>query len=178
MIFYLAHPVAPLPAEIAAVIADWRAAERSGAIISAIKLHDEDPSRAAARSIVRRNVDRALDWIRFLSTHTNMAIAAPWIPYVLSLDDTNPVQRIRGMRDSQAMARVCDGVFAAGGRTSSGMTLDVSAHREAKPPGLVVELHDLGIRPPVDADAPVNDFWRADMRRRIENAIATMALAL
>lgn len=168
MIFYLAHPVGPAPGEVDSVISDWRRAEEA---VGPALPPGTDVAEHAARLIVRTNVDRALAWLRFLVDHTEWSISAPWIAYCQALDDTVPAHRARGIRDSQAMARGADGIILAGGRTSTGMQGDHEAVRAARPDHLAIELHDLGVRPPVLPGGPPSDFWRQEMQRRFDNAV-------
>lgn len=91
------------------------------------------------------NVARALRWLRWLvGQHPDWAISAPWIPYVLGLDEST--DRARGLRDDVAMVRRCDGIILAGGRLSQGMAVELGAARAG---GLhVLDLLHLGAEPP------------------------------
>ena len=68
------------------------------------------------------NVNRAHGWLRWLIDRVpDWAFVAAWLPYVDVLDDDQPEHRVRGMRDSCAVAARCDGIVLVGGRVSRGM---------------------------------------------------------
>ena len=164
MIMYLAHPVAPTPEEVTAHIRHLdRESPASGETIGDMEIR-------AARAVVRRNVDRALDWLRWLVIHTDWIVSAPWIPYALSLDDTNPADRSRGMHDSRAMAAVAGGIVLVGGRLSTGMDSDRAGVINRRTPGPVVDLIDLGVRPPTDPEQGFRESWATELRRRFSAA--------
>lgn len=150
VIMYLAHPVAPLPHEIDLAIEHFRSDDG--------KRFSRD---AAAAYVINRNVDNALAWLTFLVVHTGWSISAPWIPYVLALDDGNPAHRARGTHDSQAMARRATGVVLVGGRTSGGMRQDAAAC-----PGPMLDLTDIGRSPPVPMVAGVSQRWVDELAER------------
>lgn len=49
------------------------------------------------------------------------AFAAPWLPYVLALDDGSQTHRDRGMRDDMEFLIRCDEVWLLGETVSEGM---------------------------------------------------------
>lgn len=72
------------------------------------------------------NVMRAKRWIRWLAERADVALCAPWIPYVETLPES-PEWRARGLLDDEAMAARCDGIILVGGRVSSGMERETRA---------------------------------------------------
>jgi hypothetical protein len=129
---YMAHPVAPTEAQIAAKM-------------------DGDPVLRLPRDLaitycVRDNLDSATAWLRWLVENTNWAISAPWIPYVQALNDATSSHRERGLRDDCAMAARCDGIILVGGRLSSGMEREWNAVKDRD--GWVLDLLHLGPTPP------------------------------
>ena len=61
-------------------------------------------------------------WIELLCRRfPDNAFCAPWLPYVLALDDDNPERRARGTRDDLTILARCDAVWLLGDRISSGM---------------------------------------------------------
>lgn len=110
-VLYVAHPLAPTPGEIAAV------------------LHDGDYAGEAPRRALDRNIRRALYWLGWLRrTFPEATFIAPWIATVLSLDgDDSPALREAGLVDDCAVVERCDGIVLCGSRVSSGMQRE-SAH--------------------------------------------------
>lgn len=83
---------------------------------------------------VRANVECALRWVRWLIEHTDLAISAPWIPYVLACEGETPEQRRRGLRDDLAMVGRHDLLIACGDRMSVGMALERDQARSRRIP--------------------------------------------
>jgi hypothetical protein len=147
---YLCHPVAPT--------ADDMERERAWLLDQAGAWSPEMTTEVlrsmAAQRAIRRNVQNAHAWLRALVLSTDMAIIAPWLPYIQALDDGNPEHRARGMRDSQAAAAHCTVAILVGGRISSGMRED--AERVLRVGGDLIALQYLE-RPPTDLAQRVRD---------------------
>ena len=75
------------------------------------------------------NLARAKRWLRWLLERTDVALCAPWMPYVEILPDGGE-WRERGLLDDCAMAARCDGIILCGGRISSGMERNWDAVRD------------------------------------------------
>lgn len=70
--------------------------------------------------IRRLNITRAKLWLRTLvEISSDVAISAPWLPYVETLDEET--YRERGIRDDLACLGRCDLLIAVGGQWSPGM---------------------------------------------------------
>lgn len=143
LVLYVAHPVAPTPAQIAEE-----------------KLHPTP--RAAA---VKRNVARAMRWLAWLRrSFPEVTFVAPWIASILSgEDDSDPRQREAGLVDADAVVPRCDGVVLCGGRISSGMGRERGVALRAW------DLTPLGDEPPVVV-AP-GPPWLAWAARRESEAV-------
>ncbi len=71
------------------------------------------------------NLTSARMWLRWLiDRYPHVAFCAPWIPYVETLDDSNPEHRSRGLSDGLAMLARSDEVWLVGDRVSSGMEME------------------------------------------------------
>lgn len=67
------------------------------------------------------NIERAKRWFCWLvSSFDDVAIMVPWMPYILTLDES-PANRDRGIRDDLRCLRRCDGIVSVGGLMSPGM---------------------------------------------------------
>lgn len=94
------------------------------------------------------NCARAKRWLAWLMRRQpGLAFIAPWISAIeAGADDSDPVQRERGMADNIAVVQRCDGIVLVGGRISSGMSTELT---HAKAQGAVVyDLTLLGDEPP------------------------------
>lgn len=61
-------------------------------------------------------------WLaQLVKAYPGHAFAAPWLAYVLALDDGNQTHRDRGVRDDLECLSRCDEVWLLGPRISSGM---------------------------------------------------------
>ncbi len=60
------------------------------------------------------------------------------------LDDTDPAQRERGLRDSRAVSALCNGIIGAGGKWTPGMIYERMPHWGDG----IVDLTPLGLEPP------------------------------
>lgn len=101
---------------------------------------------------VRGNVNRALRWLRWLMERTPGAVfVAPWIEALLAgADDSDPVQRERGLRDNLEIIKRCDALVLVGGRVSTGMRIELNyawLHGHA-----CIDLTHLGAEPPSSSD--------------------------
>ena len=123
LVLYVAHPVAPTPAQVAEAA-----------------LHPTPAARA-----LERNVARAMRWLAWLRrSFPEVTFIAPWIASILSgEDDSDPRQREAGLVDADAVVPRCDGVVLCGGRISSGMG------RERGVAARAWDLTPLGDKPPV-----------------------------
>lgn len=151
-VYYVAHPVAPPcacpPATHVAPFVECMAAISEGV-----------PS-PLDRMQVECNRLRALRWIRWRTERCDVALCAPWIPYVETLPDGGE-WRERGLRDDCAMVARCDGIILVGGRISSGMARERDAAIVSHPvmagalpmDALVVDLTPLGPEPPKERGA-------------------------
>jgi len=127
-VIYMAHPVAPLPAEVAADT--W------------------SPTPCAAA--VSANITRALRWLSWLRrTFTGITFVAPWIASILSgEDDHDPAQREAGLVDCEVTVARLDGIVLVGGRIGSGGKRERAAAIDA---GLeVFDLLSIGGEPPLE----------------------------
>ena len=96
---------------------------------------------------VPANLARALRWLRWLSiTRPEATYIAPWIPAVMVGDDSDPVQRAKGLADDIAVVKRCDGIVLVGGRISTGMAIEQGAALVANLP--ILDLTHLGDEPP------------------------------
>lgn len=77
----------------------------------------------------RVNLTQSLNgWMALLARHyPGVAFNSPWLPYVLALDDADPEQRKRGMRDDLEILLRCDEVWLLGERVSPGMRIEAKA---------------------------------------------------
>lgn len=126
LILYVAHPLAPLPADVAAD-----------------ELHPEPRSAA-----LEQNLRRAMRWLSWLRrSFPEVTFVAPWIAAVMSgEDDSDPKQREAGLIDDCAVVERCDGIVLVGGRISSGMA------REREHARRCWDLTGLGKEPPRDCE--------------------------
>lgn len=110
-------------------------------------LYVAHPVGAATVEGIQANVARAKRWLRWLCDHdTRHAFSMPWLPYVEALDDSNPDDRKRGLRDQREMTKRHDGIVLVGGRLSSGMSGELTEMRDRGRP--CVDLLHLGEEPP------------------------------
>ena len=87
---------------------------------------------------VAANLASARRWLALLlEVWTDVALCAPWLPYLDVLEDTG-ANRARGLRDDLAIARRCDGIVMCGPALSHGMSLELDAVRERR--GMVLDL--------------------------------------
>jgi hypothetical protein len=107
-VLYVAHPLAPTNAEIAAT--PWA---------PLIELR--------ARVALKANIDRALRWLAWLRKgFPETTFIAPWIATIQSLGgDGTPEEREAGLVDDCAVVERCDGIVLCGSRISSGMRREV-----------------------------------------------------
>ena len=135
-LWYVAHPVHPTDADVAAL----REAEKRAA-----SWFPRKTERALKEIVIRDNIENAKRWLAWLiRRYPPITFVAPWIA---SLDgggddDLDPAQRARGLRDCRRTIERCDGMVHVGGRISDGMT------QEAKVAKLVADLTFLGRCPP------------------------------
>jgi hypothetical protein len=112
----------------------------------------------------QNNIAGVLSWIRFLVDNTTWSIAAPWLPYVMTLEEST--YRDRGIEDDLAALLRFDFVILTGGRISNGMEVE---RRHAIDTGIpVIDLTSLGEKPP---EARYADNARAVIMLRAKNAI-------
>lgn len=136
------------------------------------------PVGAATQLGVIENVKNALDWLSWLIAHEpDAGFAAPWIPYVNVLDDSDLAARTRGKRDSVASAELHGRVVLCGGKISEGMReeLDAVLGVPGRPPLgeiKVCDLTSLGYSPPAWPIPPHRATMLDDDGRRIESPIA------
>lgn len=122
------------------------------------------PFHATTLDERQNNIASVLAWIRFLVDNTTWSISCPWLPYVMTLEES--VYRDRGVADNLATIPRCDLVVLAGGRISSGMDTE---RRFAIENGIpVVDLCTLGLQPP---DERYRDNARAVIALRAANAV-------
>lgn len=122
-VLYMAAPLRPTEAEIAAYGGD-------------------------ARLALLANLARAEAWLAWLRRASPaVTFIAPWIASVRSgEDDSDPAQREAGLVDDCTVIERCDGVVLAGGRVSSGMRRERKAAYDS---GIeVTDLTALGVEPP------------------------------
>lgn len=122
-VLYMAHPVRPTTAEIAATPShtgwDTRSDLRSSMEAGGRPISDVQRIRNATRT----NVEQALRWLRWLRlSFPETTFIAPWISSLLSGDDdADPAQREAGLVDARAVIGLCDGIVLTGPRVSDGM---------------------------------------------------------
>lgn len=111
------------------------------------------PVAATADVDVATNICRAESWLAWLVEHTDLAICAPWIPYVTAhSNNETPALRQRGMRDDLAVLRRCDLFIAVGARLSAGMAIELI---EARTHCLgIIDVTDLELVLPPTRDQP------------------------
>lgn len=98
------------------------------------------------------NLARAKRWLRWLArTFTDIDTVAEWIPWVEVLDDSNPIERARGLALGEEMAKRLDGLWLVGGRISNGMKMAITVAVEHKK--TVFDLTTLGDEPPTMPEA-------------------------
>lgn len=85
---------------------------------------------AATAADVRASIASAEAWLAWLvAVEPDVAIVAPWLPYVRALDDHNAAHRGRGIRDGIAIIRGfrrLAGIALCGPEISSGMRDDAA----------------------------------------------------
>jgi len=102
--------------------------------------------------MIRRqdNISNAVDWFRFLVEVTPWAIDAPWLGYLIAIDEE--AWKKRALMDQQAILRRCDFVIACGHTVERGlrghMRGDVEHARNRHIP--VVDCAELGRSPPYE----------------------------
>lgn len=67
----------------------------------------------------KANIQRALRWLRYLVSTYPYAVCAPWLPYVMALDESS--HRERGINDDLSVLKLCDRMVLVGGTLSPGM---------------------------------------------------------
>lgn len=98
---------------------------------------------------VKANLDKAKRWAKWLmKVRPNDVILASWMLYVECLDDKDPEQRRRGIRDSCRVIRsgYVTEVAAAGGVVTSGMEEEMTVASDMRL--IITNLIDLGFEPP------------------------------
>lgn len=123
------------------------------------------PFHATTLDERQNNIASVLSWIRFLVDNTTWSISCPWLPYVMTLEES--VYRDRGVDDNLAVILRCDLVVLTGGRISNGMETERLCAIEHGIP--VVDLTSLGSRPPEEKYA---ENARAVIALRAGNAFA------
>lgn len=85
---------------------------------------------AATAADVRVNVASAEAWFAWIvDVEPDVAIVAPWLPYVRALDDTRAEHRARGVRDGIAIIRGfrrLSGIVLCGPEVSNGMRAEAA----------------------------------------------------
>ena len=99
------------------------------------------------RGDVKENLERLQRWLRWLVyTYEEVSFNVSWVVYCQTLDDAEPEERARGMRDAKALLLRCDSVYVVGGAITPGMQAEIAL---ATAQGLsVVDLTSLGPEPP------------------------------
>ena len=98
--------------------------------------HRVAPSGSAT---IADNLAAARRWLRTLiRLWPAVSLSAAWLPYLDVLDDGNPDDRDRGIRDGLAVAERCDGIVLTGVELSRGMAAELDVVRRAG--GFVVDL--------------------------------------
>lgn len=108
-ILYVAHPLRPTDAEIAA----------------------HDPMLEPVDAATHANLRRAMRWLTWLRrTFPTITFVAPWIASVLAGDaDHDPALREAGIADAVTLIPRLDGVVLVGGRVSGGMQREAEVAR-------------------------------------------------
>lgn len=103
------------------------------------------PVSAPAPEGIAANLANARAWLRWLvDTKEYLAVSAPWMPYVETLDEDR--YRDRGLEDDLAMLARHDLVILVGGRISSGMNVEAVHARTLGIP--VIDCTRMGVSPP------------------------------
>lgn len=88
------------------------------------------------------NIARAKRWLGWLlRTFPQIDFAADWILWCEVLDDSNEVERQRGLNFCEVMIHRCDAIWLVGGAISSGMQREMDAALAALIP--IVDLTNL-----------------------------------
>lgn len=149
-LWYVAHPVRPTDADVAAFRAredelDELGRETSGLVTSFPVRMRRRTDREIHVQIIQDNIVNAKAWLAWLvRAFPTITFIAPWIAALDGGgdDDLDPAMRARGLRDCCRTIRVCSGIVLVGGRVSGGMS-DEKSHARA-----VVDLTFLGRVPP------------------------------
>lgn len=80
------------------------------------------PVGAPDRAGIDATLANARAWLRFLVDTTDLAVSAPWMPYVEALSEDK--YRDRGLEDDLAMLERHDAIVLVGGRVSRGMEME------------------------------------------------------
>jgi hypothetical protein len=129
--------------------ADWDA-RRDRRQVSLLGKGDRKTVAYMAHAVGKRpqrsaNTTRALRWLRYLVEATPYAICAPWLPYVLILEEE--IYRERSIADDLEIARRCDRIILCGGKLSEGMRREEELFKSLGKP--VEDMLALGEEPPL-----------------------------
>lgn len=93
------------------------------------------------------NLIAAQQWLKWLiKVRPEFAWNVPWIPYCQVLDDENPADRQRGIRDDLEILSRCDAIVLVGGNITQGMAKEVEVAKTADLE--IIDLTHLGKAPP------------------------------
>src|SRR5689334_21930514 len=108
------------------------------------------------------NLANAMDWFRFLKDVTRWAICFPSMAYIAAVDDA--FHRPSMITDAVEIMERCD-VLIVAGAYSPHIRIEIAHARGRRPPIPVLDLTDLGRRPPPPAQS---DELGVEVRRRAE----------
>lgn len=175
-VLYVAHPLAPTPEEVAAMLAESNSLPSVGGGIT---------EQQAQRNCISRNINLALRWLAWLrASFPQDTFIAPWIATVMSLHgDDSPELREAGLRDDCATVERCDGIALTGSRLSSGMRREQRHGEDTHDPAVrfdvrpfwVFDFTVLGLRePPNDGRSLVGltlDAWFAGIHDHLRGEV-------
>lgn len=99
------------------------------------------------RGDTTENLARAMRWYKWCCDHyPDMNFEATWMLNCIVYNDSNPVERIKGMERARASAARCDELWLVGGAISEGMALEVGVMNSLGRP--VIDLTMIGPEPP------------------------------
>ena len=71
---------------------------------------------------------------KLMDAHPDVSFVAPWIEYVLTLNELNPEHRKRGCRDDMVVIERCDELWLLGSHVSRGMRAEADFARSKSIP--------------------------------------------
>jgi len=131
--------------------------------------HPLGPSLSYFDSSRRDNIANATSWVRWMMNHTDWAVNAIWLTYILAAEDIN-IQR--HFLDQMANMERCDVLVLCGGMITPHMKVECEFARKCKMP--IVDMPPQSYRIPGDRPPGNDNSWTVWMTKQASLPIARL----